>query len=279
MRNQTMGPEYLERMLGRSIGGDRFGKDKTNKPNKFDWKNLTNAGIGLGESWYGQNLYEDQIADIKGDWRDQIAADRPGNVGGIYGSTLYNPDTNTLGFTPNTPSQGMLASLYNQQTGYADQLANFNKDPMALGEYMYGLKSPIREKEQATQTNQLLERLQAQGMLSSSHGGQLQGGLAQAQNLANAQALSEDIMNAQNIANAIQGRQTSSMAGIDAINTALNNQAQTAINMGVNIDPPSSLGSAYQDQVDAKAQTGGSLADILGIVANPIGGFIKGLFS
>jgi len=48
--------------------------------------------------------------------------------------------------------------------------------------------------------------------------------------------------------------------------------------MGVDVAPPTSLESAYQDRVDAEANTGGALADILGIVANPIGGMLSKLF-
>ena len=240
---------------------------------------LLNNVIGLGKGLYGNKLANDNVANMQALYDKQIAAARPGSIsGGIYGDTSYNADTNTLNYGTNAQTQGMLNSLYAQQAGYANQLANFNRDPMALGQYMYDLKRPAMQQAQDRQTNQALERLQATGMLSSSSGNQLQGDLAQSQMLANQQALAQDMMNAQEIANAIQNRQTASLTGIGGINTAMNQQAQNAINMGVKVAPPTGTATAYQNQMDVKGKTGGDLADILGMAINPIGGMLSKLF-
>ena len=266
-RNQVSAQQLVDRNLG---------------------ENFVNSAVGFGKGLYGNKLANDNVANMQGLYDKQIAAARPGSIsGGIYGDTSYNADTNTLNYGTNAQTQGMLNSLYDQQTGYANQLANFNKDPMALGQYMYDLKRPAMQMAQNEQTAQTLERLNATGMLNSSSGNKLQGQLAQSQSLANQEALAQDIMNAQNIANAIQGRQTASMAGIGGINTAMNQQAQNAINMGVNVAPPTGMNTAYTNQMNTKAQTGGGLADILGMAGNAIapgiGGFIGkavgGLFS
>jgi len=266
-RNQVSAQQLVDRNLG---------------------ENFVNSAVGFGKGLYGNKLANDNVANMQALYDKQIAANRPGSIsGGIYGDTSYNADTNTLDYSTNAQTQGMLNSLYGQQTGYANQLANFNKDPMALGQYMYDLKRPAMQQAQDIQTNQALERLQATGMLSSSSGNQLQGSLAQSQMLANQEALAQDMMNAQNIANAIQDRQTASMAGIGDINSAMNQQAQNAINMGVNVAPPKGTATAYQNQMDVKGKTGGDLADILGMAGNAIapgiGGFlgkaVGGLFS
>ena len=266
-RNQVSAQQLVDRNLG---------------------ENFVNSAVGFGKGLYGNKLANDNVANMQGLYDKQIAAARPGSIsGGIYGDTSYNADTNTLNYGTNAQTQGMLDSLYNQQAGYANQLANFNKDPMALGQYMYDLKRPAMQQAQDIQTNQALERLQATGMLSSSSGNQLQGSLAQSQMLANQEALAQDMMNAQNIANAIQNRQTASMAGIGDINSAMNQQAQNAINMRVNAAPPTGMNTAYTNQMNTKAQTGGGLADILGMAGNAIapgiGGFlgkaVGGLFS
>ena len=266
-RNQVSAQQLVDRNLG---------------------ENFVNSAVGFGKGLYGNKLANDNVANMQALYDKQIAANRPGSIsGGIYGDTSYNADTNTLNYGTNAQTQGMLDSLYNQQAGYANQLANFNKDPMALGQYMYDLKRPAMQQAQDIQTNQALERLQATGMLSSSSGNQLQGQLAQSQMLANQEALAQDMMNAQNIANAIQDRQTASMAGIGDINSAMNSQAQNAINMGKNITPPTGMNTAYQNQMNTKAKTGGGLADILGMAGNAIapgiGGFlgkaVGGLFS
>ena len=242
--------------------------------------------LGLGESMYAGQLAGENVAANQQMWQDQVSAAKPGSTTGLaYGDAVYDEATNTLQYAPSGAAQGMLSSLYGQQEGFADKLSNL--DPYALGQQMYDLKRPAMQQAQDYQTAQLLERLKAQGMLSSSHGGQLQGGLAQAQYMAHQQALSEDILNAQNIASAISTQQQQAGGLIDAINTGQLNQLAQNIDMGVNVTPPSSLGTAYKNQMDTEAQQGGSLANILGIVGTGIGGsaggaigsVIGGLFS
>ena len=133
-------------------------------------------------------------------------------------------------------------------------------------------------QEQDRQTAQLLERLKAGGMLSSSHGGQLQGGLAQAQYMANQQALSEDILNAQNMASAISTQQQQGAGIINAMQTGQLNQLSQNIGMGVNLPSGSqtNLGEAYKQQMAAQATQGSNLADILGIAGTAMGGTAGG---
>jgi hypothetical protein len=242
--------------------------------------------LGLGESMYAGQLAGENVAANQQMWQDQVSAAKPGSTTGLaYGDAVYDEATNTLQYAPSGAAQGMLTSLYGQHQGFADKLSNL--DPYALGQQMYDLKRPAMQQAQDYQTAQLLERLKAQGMLSSSHSGQLQGGLAQAQYMAHQQALSEDILNAQNIASAISTQQQQAGGLIDAINTGQLNQLAQNIDMGVNVTPPSSLGTAYENQMDTEAQQGGSLANILGIVGTGIGGsaggaigsVIGGLFS
>jgi len=242
--------------------------------------------LGLGESMYAGQLAGENVAANQQMWQDQVSAAKPGSTTGLaYGDAVYDEATNTLQYAPSGAAQGMLTSLYGQQQGFTDKLSNL--DPYALGQQMYDLKRPAMQQAQDYQTAQLLERLKAQGMLSSSHGGQLQGGLAQAQYMAHQQALSEDILNAQNIASAISTQQQQAGGLIDAINTGQLNQLAQNIDMGVNVTPPLSLGAAYENQMDTEAQQGGSLANILGIVGTGIGGsaggaigsVIGGLFS
>jgi len=244
-------------------------------PPKPWYTGLGTQALGLGESMYSQNLAGQNVAANQQIWKDQMAASRPGSTTGLaYGDAVYDEATNTLQYAPSGAAQGMLTSLYGQQAGFADKLSNL--DPYALGQQMYGLKRPAMLQEQDRQTAQLLERLGAQGMLSSSHGGQLQGGLAQAQYMANQQALSQDILNAQNMASAISTQQQQGAGIIDAINTGQLNQLSQNIGMGATLTPSASLGEAYKNQMDTKAKQGGSLADLLGIVGTGIGGPIGG---
>ena len=246
---------------------------------------LINAGIGLGESLYNNNLANQNVANNQAIIDQQVALRRPGNISGGAVNVNYNPDTNTLTSSNNPQLQGLLSNLYGQTGGMSSQLANL--DPFALGEYIYNQGSESRNLDQARQTNQALERLQATGMLSSSSGNQLQGQLVQSQNMANAQERANSMMQGQEIANAIANRQNAAINSIYGADALSQNAIQNAISLG--ITPPSATGlqSAYTNQMDTKAKTGGGLADVLGIAGGAIGGpvggaigsFVGGLFS
>ncbi len=246
---------------------------------------LINAGIGLGESLYNNNLANQNVANNQAIFDQQVALQRPGNISGGAVNVNYNPDTNTLTSSNNPQLQGLLSNLYGQTGGMSSQLANL--DPFALGEYIYNQGSESRNLDQARQTNQALERLQATGMLSSSSGNQLQGQLVQSQNMANAQERANSMMQGQEIANAIANRQNAAINSIYGADALSQNAIQNAIDM--RITPPSgdNLSTAYTNQMDTKAKTGGGLADVLGIagtamggpVGGAIGSFVGGLFS
>ena len=232
--------------------------------------------IGLGESMYGQKIQDDRVNQIQGDWRDTIAAARPGNITGGNVDVNYDAGANTLNVSPNAQLQGLIASQFAQQGGYADQLANL--DPFSLGEYIYNQGADARNLDQARQTNMAQEQLNARGMLSSSSGNQLQGQIAQAQNLANSQERAAAMMQGQEVANAIASRQNAAISNIYGADTLTNNAIQNAINMGVDVPPPEYLNTAYQDAGDARAEKGSGLADLLGMAINPIGGMLSKLF-
>jgi hypothetical protein len=247
---------------------------------------LIKSGMGLLENRYNQKLANQNAASNEAIFNQQIAAARPGSTTGTaYGDAIYDEATNTIKYMPNQASQGMLGSLYSQQQGLMDQVSNL--DPYSLGQQMYDLKRPAMQLAQDRQTNQALERLKAQGMLSSSHGNQLQGQLAQSQLYANNQALAEDILNAQNMKTANFQQQQMGGGLIDAINTGQLNQMNQNIGMGVNVSPSDSIGESYQNVMATKQKQGSGIADILGIagtamggpVGGAIGSFVGGLFS
>ena len=262
--------------LGGNIGNFITPKPKPKIiPGNSKKSGFWDSAAGFAENAYNQNLASQNVAANQGMWQDQIAAARPGSTTGLaYGDAVYDEATNTLQYAPSGAAQGMLTSLYGQQAGFADKLSNL--DPYALGQQMYGLKRPAMQQEQDRQTAQLLERLGAQGMLSSSHGGQLQGGLAREQYMANQQALSQDILNAQNMASAISTQQQQGAGIIDAMQTGQLNQLSQNIGMGADVEPPLSLGAAYQNQMATKQKTGTGVADVLGIVGTGIGGTAGG---
>lgn len=247
---------------------------------------LINAGIGLGESMYNTNLANQNAASNEAIFNQQISAARPGSTTGTaYGDAIYDEATNTIKYMPNQASQGMLGSLYSQQQGLMNQISNL--DPYSLGQQMYDLKRPTMKLAEDEDKAQLIERLNATGMFNSTSGNQLQGALAQSQGFARNQALSEDILNAQNIQNSnFQNQQT--VGGlIDAINTGQLNQFAQNTNMGVNVSPSDRIGESYQNVMATNQKQGSGIADILGIagtamggpVGGAIGSFVSGLFS
>ena len=247
---------------------------------------LINAGIGLGESAYNTKLANQNAANNEAIFNQQIAAARPGSTTGTaYGDAIYDEATNTIKYMPNQASQGMLGSLYSQQQGLMNQISNL--DPYSLGQQMYDLKRPAMKLAEDEDKAQLIERLNATGMFNSTSGNQLQGALAQSQGFARNQALSEDILNAQNIENSkFQNQQT--VGGlIDAINQGQLNQFAQNTNMGVNVSPSDRIGESYQNVMATNQKQGSGIADILGIagtaMGGPVGGalgsFVSGLFS
>lgn len=237
---------------------------------------LINAGIGLGESLYGNQLANQQSANNEAIFNQQISAARPGSTTGTaYGDAIYDEATNTIKYIPNQATQGMLGSLYAQQQGLIDQVSNL--DPYSLGQQMYDLTRPAMQLAEDRDKAQLIERLKATGMLNSTSGNQLQGALAQGQGFARNQALAENILNAQNIQNSKFQNQAVTGGLVDAINQGQLNQVAQNTAMGVNVTPSTALGTSYQNETNTKAQSGSALGDILGIASKFIPGM--GLFS
>ena len=240
---------------------------------------LINSGIGLLENNYNQNLANTNVNNEQGIFDQQIAAARPGSTAGsIYGDSTFDPATNTLNYSPSGALQGMTGSMFAQQQGLADQLTNFNKDPMALGQYIGSLTRPQEQLAEEQALAKLQEQLNAKGMFSSSYGGQMQGELAQAQlNAANTKK-ANDIMLGQNIASGLNTQQTNVANSLNAINTGqLNNFAQNT-NMGVDVAAPQGLTDAYTNQMATNQKQGSGIADILGVAGTALAGPIGGLF-
>jgi len=107
------------------------------------------------------------------------------------------------------------------------------------------------------------------------------GSTVQNQNLANAQERSGYMTQAQNIANAIADRQNAAISNIYGADSMTQQNIQNAINMGVNVPPPDTLGSAYQSQADSKQSfgegVGSSLSSMLGLATGGITGLLGGI--
>jgi hypothetical protein len=287
------------------IGGDRYkrmnsvnnlaagqGGSGTSRPvfakatpgiSKTNTNGLFNAIGGLAENIYAGNLADQAVADNQGIFNQVIDAGLPGNISGGNVDVNYDKGANTLNVANNPQLQGLIASQYAQQGGLANQLANL--DPFSLGEYIYNQGADARNLDQARQTNMTQEQLNARGMLSSSSGNQLQGQIAQAQNLANSQERAAAMMQGQEVANAIANRQNAAISNIYGADTITQNAIQNAINMGQTVTPPTTLGESVNNRMDQRAQTGGSLADMLEIGGNmimpglgSIGGMLSKLF-
>ena len=248
-----------------------------------DGNGLFNAIGGVVENIYAGNLSDQAVNDNQGIFDQVIDAGLPGNIAGGAVNVNYDKGSNTLNVANNPQLQGLIASQYAQQGGLSNQLANL--DPFQLGDYIYNQGSGIRDQEQAQQRNEILERLNATGMLSSSSGNQLQGQIAQQQNLANAQERNVAMMQGQEVANAIANRQNAAISNIYGADTLSQNAVKNAISMGQTVTPPTTLGESVNNRIDQKAQTGGSLADMLEIGGNmimpglgSIGGMLSKLF-
>jgi hypothetical protein len=259
-----------------------FGK-ATPAISRANTNGLFNTIGGLAENIYAGNLSDQNVADQQGIFNQVIDAGLPGNISGGAVDVNFDKASNTLNVANNPQLQGLIASQYAQQGGLANQLANL--DPFALGEYIYNQGADARNLDQARQTNMTQEQLNARGMLSSSSGNQLQGQIAQAQNLANSQERAAAMMQGQEVANAIANRQNAAISNIYGADALTQNAVKNAISMGQTVTPPTTLGQSVNNRMDQRAQTGGSLADMLEIGGNmimpglgSIGGMLSKLF-
>jgi hypothetical protein len=281
----------LNNNMGAGQGGSRvpmpaFGKaSSTQKYKPINQNGFFDAIGGIAENIYAGNLADENVENNQGIFDQQIEAAQGGNIEGIDGSTYFDPVTKTYKQKLSDRRDGMLTGFYNQVEGYNDQLASMN--PYEYADYMYNQASGARNLSQDREKAQVLEMMNARGIDVSDVGNNMFGSTVQNQNFANAAERAGYISQGQDIRNQIVANQNAAIANIygqDAINSQQINDAR---NMGVNVTPPAGLSTAYNNQMDAKAQGGGALADILGIAGNAIapgiGGFlgkaVGGLFS
>ena len=247
--------------------------------------NMLNSVLGFGEQMYGNKITGDQVNNIKGDWREQLAAAQPGNVTGGEVETYFDPVTQTIKQKSSDRREGMLGGLYGSVSSMGDQIGKMN--PYEYADYMYNEASGARNLAQDREKAQVLEMMNARGIDTSTIGGNLFGQTVQNQNFANSAERAGYIAQGQNMENqkvANYNAMINSIYGNDAVNSQ---GIADAVSLGTNVAPPTSLAGAYNNQTDAKAASGGGLADLLGIagtaIAGPVGGavgtLVSGLFS
>lgn len=241
---------------------------------------LLNNVIGLGESMYGQKIQDDRVNQIKGDWRDTLAAAQAGNVTGGDVETYFDPETQTVKQKLSGRREGMLSGLYAGVDSMGNQIGQMN--PYEYADYMYNQASGARNLAQDREKAQVLEMMNARGIDASDIGNNLYGATVQSQNFANTAERAGYIAQGQDMENAKVANYNAlinSIYGSDAVNSQ---GIADAVSLGVNVPPPEYLNTAYQDAGDAKAEKGSALGDLLGMGANMLlpgsGGFVSGLF-
>ena len=251
------------------------------RPGGGSGDSMFNSLIGVGESMYGNKLAKDQVNNIKGDRDQQLADAQPGNVTGGDVETYFDPVTKTIKTKFSDRREGMMTGIYNQVEGYNNQLGSMN--PYEYADYMYEQASGARNQAQDREKAQILETMNARGIDTSTIGNNLFGSTVQNQNFANANERANYISQGQDIRNSIVANQNSAISNIYG-NDRVNSQGVAdAVSLGTNVAMPSNLAGAYNNQTDAKAATGGGIADILGIagtaIGGPVGGAIGGMLS
>jgi len=237
-------------------------------------KDVGNMLTGYGEAAYGTKLQSGLVNNIKNDYENQIANAQGGNIEGIDVSSYFNPDSKTYTQEISDRRQGMLTGLYDGVSSMGDQIGKMN--PYEYADYMYQQNSGARNLAQDREKAQVLEMMKARGIDVSAVGNDMFGSTVQSQNFANAGERAGYVSQGQDMQNSMVANQNAlinSIYGSDAINSQ---QINDALAMGVNVSPPDSLGTAYQDELDAKANKGNALVDLLGMGVNFMTG---GLFS
>ena len=268
---------------GRSQGGatNQFGKTYKSADPVAGGNGFWNTVGGVAENIYSGNLADQNVADNQAILDQQIAAAQAGNVTGGDVETYFDPVTKTTKTKLSDRREGMMTGIYNQVEGYNNQLGSMN--PYEYADYMYNEASGARNQAQDREKAQVLEMMNARGIDTSTIGNNLFGSTVQNQNFANSAERANYIAQGQNMENSKVANYNSMINSIYG-NDAVNSQGiADAVSLGTNVTPPASLGTAYANQMDAKAQTGGALGDILKIGGNALfpgaGSIISGLFS
>ena len=274
-------------MVGQYGQGGNIGKFLAPKPKpkiipgNYKKSGFWDSAAGFAENVYNQNLAGQNVAANQGMWQDQIAAAQGGNITGGDVESYFDPVTKTYKQKFSDRREGMLTGIYNQVEGYNNQLGSMN--PYEYADYMYNQASGSRNLAQDREKAQVLEMMNARGIDTSTIGNNLFGSTVQGQNFANTAERAGYITQGQDIRNSITANQNAAIANIYGQDAVSSQQIQDAINMGVNVAPPESLGTAYTNQMDTKAKQGSSLGNILGIAANAFlpgsGQIVQGLFS
>ena len=243
--------------------------------------NLFGALGGIAENIYGNNLSNQNVADNQAILDQQIAAGQAGNVTGGDVETYFDPVTKTIKQKFSDRREGMLTGMYNQVEGYNNQLGDMNAYEYA--DYMYDQTSGIRNSEQDKEKAAILEMMNARGIDTSTIGNTLFGETVRNQNIANTLERSGYIDQGQNIRNSIINNQNSAISNIYGGDAVASQGVADAKSLGVSVTPGAGLSTAYNNQMDQKAQSGGALADILELGGNAVfpgaGTILSGLFN
>ena len=251
------------------------------RPGGGNGNSMFNSLLGVGEQMYGNKLAKDQVNNIKGDWREQLKAAQPGNVTGGDVETYFDPETQTVKQKFSDRREGMMTGIYDQVEGYNTQLGSMN--PYEYADYMYNEASGARNQAQDREKAQVLEMMTARGIDTSTIGNNLFGSTVQNQNFANSAERANYIAQGQNMENSKVANYNSMINSIYGNDAVSSQGVADAVSLGTNVAMPSHLAGAYNNQTDAKAATGGGIADILGIagtaIGGPVGGAIGGMLS
>lgn len=236
---------------------------------------LLQGVIGIGENIYAGKLADKNVANNQAIFDQQIDAAQGGNIEGIDSSIYFDPETKTYKQKLSDRREGMLSGLYGGVSNMGDQIGKMN--PYEYADYMYNQASGARNLAQDREKAQVLEMMKARGIDVSNVGNDMFGSTVQSQNFANSAERAGYIAQGQDMENskvANYNAMINSIYGQDAVNSQ---QINDAINMGVNVTPPAGLSTAYNNQMDTKAQGGGALSDLLGIAGNAIAPGIGGM--
>ena len=274
---------------GMSFRPDESGIGNANqvmpRPGGGSGNGFWNTVGGVAENIYSGNLADQNVADNQAILDQQIAAAQGGNITGGDVESYFDPVTKTYKQKSSDRREGMLTGLYSGVNAMGDQIGKMN--PYEYADYMYNQASGARNQAQDREKAQVLEMMTARGIDTSTIGNNLFGSTVQNQNFANSAERGNYIAQGQNMENqkvANYNSMINSIYGNDAVNSQ---QIQDGIAMGTNVTPPASLGTAYNNQMDTKAQGGGALGDILGLAGNAlfpgvggaVGKLVGGLFS
>ena len=232
---------------------------------KWDMGDTIGAAANLGAGYMAYKGAQSS-ADAQTQAAEQAyQRSQPWNVGGLFGSATFDPETRTSLQTLSPEMQAQYDAAMGRSTANSALASQMGADPEAMGKKFYEQQKALYAPDQEQQRLERENRLQAQGMFGSTGGAMQMNSLLDAQAQQDAQAQIAGYDKAQAMQDLYRSRQTGDLAQAQQIGQMPQAYSQTGMGIGSNLSNIASSAanmqsSAAKGMSDANAAMWGGLA-------------------